>query len=129
MVRQKFKRFEYFLRLVDFYARVIAERLVGLDSLDDNGKAGSLYDIGDYCFRLLVSRYSRGDAVSDMHNSVFQMTELLTLKCKTLASIQLGKDVRQMYERLDLGALYESLSLLAFMVLHHGYIPAELGDP
>ncbi len=61
-------------------------------------------------------RYGRGDAIAELRDSILQVKDLLELKRSTFASIQLEKNVRQMYERLDLGRLYENLTLLAFMV-------------
>jgi hypothetical protein len=66
--------------------------------------------------QLAIMRYSQGDAVSSIQDSVGQIVEMLELKHATLESVVLEKDVRQMYERLDLGTLYESLTLLAFVV-------------
>lgn len=61
-------------------------------------------------------RYSRGDAVADMRDSIQQAAELLLLKHDTLKSIELEPNVRQMYERLDLNTLYSYFGLLAFAV-------------
>ncbi|WKJ90892.1 DUF1911 domain-containing protein [Methylomonas montana] len=115
MIRTQLKDREYFDKALTFYSSVIEKRIAGLDGLNDEGKAGSSFDIWDYGFRLVVVRYSRGDVIGDMRDSVLQVQELLALQRSIFASIQLQKDVRQMYERLDLGRLYESLTLLAFM--------------
>jgi hypothetical protein len=51
-----------------------------------------------------------------MRDSVAKFEEMLELKHATLASVKLEAEVREMRERLDLGTLYESLTLLAFVV-------------
>jgi hypothetical protein len=116
MTRAKLRDREYFDRIVDFYLRVIPKRLANLGDLGDGGKAGSTFDIWDYCVRLTAVRYSRGDPVPDMRNAIQEVVGMLELKSSTLSAIRLEDDVRQMYGRLDLGKLYESLTLLGFMV-------------
>jgi hypothetical protein len=115
-VRDEIKNVDYFNKAKNFYLNSIRRRLAGLEDFAGEGKVGSLYDVWDCSFRVVVSCYSRGDAIAAMQDSVQQMAELLQLKQSTLASVQLEKDVRAMYERLDLNALYESLTLLAFVV-------------
>jgi hypothetical protein len=116
MVRDRLQEKSYFDATVKFCGPVIEKRVAAFDGLTGPGKAGSSFDICDYAFRLTVSRYSRGDALTEMRDGVLQIVEMLELKRSTLASVQLEDEVRLMYERLDLGTLYESLTLLAFMV-------------
>lgn len=115
MIRDKLRTNEYFDSCIGFYLNWIEE--------DKNsnipraeGQALNASGLPSKAFKICVNRFSRGDAITDMRDSVLQMVELLELKHSTLASVQLEQDVRQMYERLDLGTLYESLTLLAFMV-------------
>ena len=118
MGRDKQKSAEYFEQWIEFIqTKAITPRRDSINSLPrPDGRAGRAYDLWGYAVQHAIMRYSRGDAVPDMQDSVLQMVEMLELKQSTLASVQLEKDVRTMYERLDLNALYESLTLLAFMV-------------
>jgi hypothetical protein len=118
MTRDSRKNKEYFDKWIDFVQRrnINHDREQINTLIRDEGKAMCGDDLFKNSSELCVMRYSRGDAIPEMQDSVMQMIELLALKRSTLASVQLEKDVRQMYERLDLGTLYESLTLLAFMV-------------
>jgi hypothetical protein len=107
----------YFDQWICFSEKAIKEDKIRVSSIArPDGRARCAYRLIDKAFRQLERRYSRGDAIAAMQDSVRQMAELLQLKQSTLASVQLEKDVRAMYERLDLNALYESLTLLAFVV-------------
>ena len=64
-------------------------------------------------------RYSRGDASAEMRDSTVQMAQMLKLRQEVLPSVTLDPPVRAMYERLDLGKLYEILTCLAFMTALH----------
>ena len=112
---------EYFDRCVDYIqSEAITPRKASINTLPfPEGRAGRSSDLAKDSVQLVIMRYSRGDAITEMHASVLQMAELLELKHTTLASVTLEKDVRQMCERLDLGRLYEALALLAFMVALH----------
>lgn len=116
-MRDEIKDKDYFDRGILFKQNAINEDKDRPNSLPrPEGRVGSADNLCTRSVLLAVQLYSRGDAIPDMRDSVLQMIELLALKRSTLASVQLEKDVRLMYERLDLGTLYESLTLLAFMV-------------
>jgi len=116
---------EYFDKWIDFVqTRNIDHDQKQVATLtNDEGKAMCGNDLFKNSVQLSIMCYSRGDAIPNIRKSVSQMVRMLELKHSIMASVQLEKDVRQMYERLDLGTLYESLTLLAFMVSLH--FPAQ----
>lgn len=118
MTRDRLFDAGYFDTWVEFVQmQAITPRKSSISSMPrPEGRIGRATDLWGDSVQLSIMRYSRGDAIADMRDSVQQMVELLELKHSTLASVELEKDVRLMYERLDLGILYESLTLLAFMV-------------
>jgi hypothetical protein len=76
----------------------------------------SASDLYAKAVKLIILRYSRGDAIIEMRPAVEQIIEMLQLYRRTLASVELEKDVRQMNERLDLYRLQQAFALLAFLV-------------
>ena len=80
------------------------------------GRIGSASDLWTYSTTLVIQRYSRGDAPGEMRASVAQMLDMLEVMQSTLSSVELADDVRAMYSRFDLTIVYESLTLLAFLV-------------
>lgn len=115
MTRDKLKASDYFDSSIDFYLNWIREDKNSNISSGE-GRALNVFELPSKAFKVCVYRYSRGDSISDINDSVANMIELLGFKRSTLANVVLNKDVRRMYERLDLGTLYEYLTLLAFMV-------------
>ncbi len=118
MIRDKLFDIAYFNEWIEFVQTTgINPRKSSINSLPrPEGRIGRATDLWVDSVQLVIMRYSRGDAILGIKESVMQMIELLGLKKKTLASVQLEKEVRTMYERLDLGTLYEYLTLLSFMV-------------
>ena len=80
------------------------------------GQAGRASDVWDYSVKRVIQRFSRGDAIADLRPDVARMLELLALKQATATSPQLPEKLRPMYTRLDLGVLYDTFTLLAFVV-------------
>lgn len=117
MVRDKLRDRDYFDQGVAFKQAVIDEdRLTLAAVLRPDGQAGCAADLWSYAIKLVIQRYSRGDAPKDMQASMVQMLDMLVLKQSTLANPRLDDKDRAMYGRLDLPTLYESLTLLAFHV-------------
>jgi len=118
MIRDKLFDVAYFDRWIDFVQTTgINPRKSSIVSLPrPEGRIGRATDLWVDSVQLVIMRYSRGDSIPDMKESVMQMAELLELKQTILANVQLEKEVRNMYERLDLGTLYEYLTLLSFVV-------------
>lgn len=118
MLRDKLFDIAYFSRWIDFEQKeAIDIRKTSLKDLPKHdGRVLRATSLVTSAVQIAVMRYGRGDAIAEIRDSILQIKELLELKHSILASVQLEEDVRQMYERLDLGRLYESLALLAFMV-------------
>ncbi len=115
MQRDLIKTLDYFNFCVEFYENWIEEdREAHFDGVE--GMVMNASGLANKSVLLCAFRYSRGDSVSVIGNAVAQCVEFLRFKKNTLKNSVLEEKVRQMYERLDLGTLYESLSLLAFMV-------------
>jgi hypothetical protein len=117
MLRDKLFNLEYFSKWIEF------EQKEGIELRKDSvnsvarheGRALRVSSLVTSAVQVVIMQYGRGDAVPDIRNSVLQLLELLELQKVTLANLRLEADVREMYERLDLGTLYESLTLLAFV--------------
>jgi hypothetical protein len=118
MIRDKLFGGAYFDQWIEFVQTTgINPRKSSIASLPrPEGRIGRATDLWVDSVQLVIMRYSRGDSIPNMADSVMQMIELLNLKHTALASAQLEKDVRNLYERLDLGTLYEYLTLLSFIV-------------
>ncbi len=118
MVRDTLKDENYFTQYIEFYMSSFPELLeeYRLNHLSGDSKMQLCSNLWDYAFYVLAYRYSRGDTIPNIRDSVVQMIEMLKLKYDTLASVQVDSKIKQMYERLDLGNLYETLSLLSFVV-------------
>ena len=118
MARDKLFDVAYFDKWINFVqTEGINPRKNSIASLPrPEGRVGRATDLWVDSVQVAIMSFSRGDSISSLKQGVIQMAELLVLKQKTLASEQLEKDVRNMYERLDLGTLYEYLTLLSFIV-------------
>jgi hypothetical protein len=111
MLRDPLLPKEYFDKGIAFKQMAIDEDKLRIHTLArPDGRAGCASDMHHESVKLLIQRYSRGDALPEMAPSVIQTFELLAGKRATQASVALEKEVRQMYERLDLSTLYDELT-------------------
>jgi len=117
MIRDALRDQDYFDRGISFKQQVIDKTEPTLAAIARHeGRIGRAIDLCRYATKLVIQRYSRGDAPHELGTSVTQMLEILALKQSTLATVQLTDKVREMYTRLDLARLYDGLTLLAFIV-------------
>ena len=116
MIRDALRGPNYFDRGIAFKQQVIDKEGPTIAAIAGHeGRIGRAIDLYKYATKLVIQRYSRGDALPDLRPSVVQILELLAVKQSTLATVQLTDKVREMYSRLDLARLYDALTLLAFM--------------
>ncbi|MDR0564235.1 MAG: DUF1911 domain-containing protein [Azoarcus sp.] len=120
-MRDKLKDKAYFDQWVD-YAKTNDDRVKGkLDSLNAESKARRSSNLVGYAYSTLTLRYGRGDFVLEMFSTAQQGYEALKLRRIILSSIKdkLEPATFDMWERLDLGALFEYSTILSFMVALH----------
>lgn len=126
-MRDTIRNPEYFNEVVDFYQKWVREDIDGIKGIArPDGKAMSANGLCEKSIRVAALRYSRGDAIATMRDTTLQMAEMLKLRREVLASVTLEPPVRTMYERLDLGTLYENLTCLAFMTALRFSLPERL---
>jgi hypothetical protein len=107
----------YYDKWIEFTeTKAIEESLQELGSLMDEGKALCVSSLVNYAHDVVVMRYSRGDTIESMRNSVQKAYEILQLRCRVLSSVKIDKRSHQMWKNLTLGNLYHYLTLLSFMV-------------
>lgn len=117
MLRDTLRSVEYFESGIAFKQKAIYEDRLSIAGLPrPDGRAGRASDTWDYSVKLVIQRFSRGDALGELRYDVLQMIDLLALKQATATSPELPDHLRPMYTRLDLGMLYDSLTLLTFVV-------------
>jgi hypothetical protein len=118
MVRDTHQDENYFSQYIEFYINSLPELIDKgkFNQLSVDAKLRRCSRLWTYSFHIIAYRYSRGDALSSMRESVMQMINMLKLKHDTVTTVEVDPKIRQMYERLDLGNLYETLALLAFIV-------------
>jgi hypothetical protein len=116
-MRDQLRDKAYYDKWTDFTeTEVIDKTLRRFNSLNDESKARNASCFIDDMHNVISMRYSRGDSIASMRDSVQQAYELLQLWRKTLNSVQIDTGIRDMWENLTLGCLYHYLSLVAFMV-------------
>lgn len=70
----------------------------------------------DNATQLLIMRYSAGDGIANTKELVKQLARLHRLRVEMLRTQPLEKREREMWEKLDLGSLYDGLVFLSFVV-------------
>ncbi|GHS86870.1 hypothetical protein FACS189487_01910 [Campylobacterota bacterium] len=122
-MRDQLRDKAYYDKYIAMTKSFIEEDLQELDSYKDEGKASCVFSLVQYTHGVIVMRYSRGDTIESMRESVQKSYEILQLRRKVLNSVKIGERTMQMWENLSLGELYHYLTLLSFMVSLH--FPAE----
>jgi len=112
------------MQTIDYFDKGIAFRQKTIDRDKDSvnslplpkGRASSVHSLCERSVMLCIQRYSRGDAIAEIKQSVTQMAQIFGLRYKTILSIDLDKGVREMWENLTLTQLYDNLTCLTFIV-------------
>jgi hypothetical protein len=107
---------EYFSEYINFCKKTNSEWLNGFAALQDDKKAGSVFSVLLFAFSIIVKRYSRGDSINEIREDILNNIEYLKLRRKTLDAFPLPLSTEAMYEKLDLGTLFQDLTLFAFMI-------------
>ncbi len=116
MLRDTLREKKYFDEGIAFDQGVIDKDLASLHELPKPaGKAGRTNRLIRQATQILIQRYGRGDALVDLRSSIEQILNLMEINQNLLASIELDKNVRDMYTNLDLGTLYNAFVCLACM--------------
>jgi hypothetical protein len=76
-MRDKLRDKAYYDKFVEFTEQTTEKWLRQLDSYGDEGKAGCTDDLVSYAHEAIVMRYSRGDAIGTMRDSVQKAGEIL----------------------------------------------------
>ncbi|MDR3159338.1 MAG: DUF1911 domain-containing protein [Zoogloeaceae bacterium] len=116
MMRDQLRDKAYYDKRIEIAESARLEALQGLRGYNDDGKTGCAADLCRYSNEIIFMRYSRGDAIEAMRDSVQKSYEILQLRRKVLDSVQIEERIRKMWENLDLGSLSRYLTTLAFMV-------------
>jgi hypothetical protein len=116
-MRDKLRDKTYYDKYIHFVEMEgIGDCFQRLDGLKDEGKASYVTSLNGYIHSIIVMRYSRGDAIETMRNSVQKSYEILQLRRKVLDRVQIKASILEMWENLSLGVLFQYLAMLAFMV-------------
>jgi len=120
MIRDIRHNEEYFDKWIGFVNSIIAEDIKEINVLPQSeGKVMCASSLRDRAIQLVIMQYGRGCQLTEIRDGVKQIVKFIELKRLTLANVELKQSVREMYERLDLGTLYENLTCLAFLVSLH----------
>lgn len=115
-MRDQLRDKAYYDKVIAFTETTIEEFLQSLDGYKDEGKASCTFSLVKYAHDILAMRYSRGDAIESMRDSVQKSYEILQLRRKVLDSVKIEAGIREMWENLSLDKLYQYLTLLSFMI-------------
>lgn len=120
-MRDHRKGADYFDRCITFRQEVCVEqRLARLGRVDDPAaRVRALAGVRQDAIKVCILRYGRGDALDDIRTSTaraLRIDALLRDAIESLGSEAKQVAVRNMVRRVNLGDLYDSLSLSAFLV-------------
>lgn len=128
-MRDLVQKREYFDKGIAFKQMCINEDkgTVG-DIKRHEGRAGQVHDLLHIGVNLCRQRYSRGDDLREMTDSVTQMAMMFRLKAKTMPTLtELPPEGQAMWANLGLSKLFDCLWCLSFVVGLR-YSPAQIKD-
>ena len=118
MIRDSRRDKAYFDKWVEFNQKTINEWVGTIESLPRlEGRASRSSGLFNYSMNLCIRKYSRGDSLDTMKDSVWQALDMREKMNITLKAIAEEKpNISEMYSKLHLYNYSDSLALLCFVI-------------
>ncbi|MDO5626170.1 MAG: DUF1911 domain-containing protein [Pseudomonadota bacterium] len=127
MVRDKHKDQAYFNEYAEFVEQAAQKRLADVTTFANiGGRAGRAHALVNYAFMNCIYRYSRGDAIEDIRESVWLWVQAKEVQKRVHAELPAQfANTRVPYEKLTLDTVYDALTTMAFSRALR-FTPAEI---